>query len=310
MSFTNPDLLALLILPLAMAGAALLRTGVPVPAPVAAGSLQRRRGLSLFLALPTLFPPALVAIAIVLLAGPVQHEQSTGRVPKKLTNIQFCLNVSNSMLTKSFGPCCRYCASSDAVHHFARGREGDAFGLTLFGTTPIIWVPLSDDVSALYRAARLCYPDHMPEQINRFPDTAAGVRLSIDQIKDRGKGSGGRLLILMTDGEDPALPRHAEELTQLMIREDVTLHVLLFKHPGSCPTLAQMAQRTTHGQLSDCSSSHELEDAFRTIDRMHPIEYEVGTPQAVPDTRPWVVAAAVLLLLYLVSLFGVRYTPW
>ena len=310
MSFTNPGLLFLLVVPLVLAWAALRRSGASVAAPVATGSLHPRRRLSLFLALPTLIPPALVAVTVVLLAGPIRHEQTVGRVPKKLTNIQFCLNVSDSMLAMRIGMHCRYCASTNAIGNFARGREGDAFGLTLFGTRPITWVPLSDDVSALYRAAQLCYPDHMPDLVSRDADTAAGLRLSSEQLKERGKGSGGRLLILLTDGEDPALPRHAEELTQLMIREDITLHVLMFQNPGSCPTLAQMAERTKGGRLSDCSSSHELAEAFRAIDQMNRIEYEVGAPEAVPDNMPWIWAAAVLLLLYFESLFGVRYTPW
>lgn len=310
MNFANTDLLVLLVLPLAFAWATLRGYGAAVAAPVAPGSLRPRRGLSLFLALPALIPPALLAIAVVLLAGPVRHEQSIGRVPKKLTNIQFGLNVSNSMLALRIGRHCRFCASTKAMGNFARGREGDAFGLTLFGTSPILWVPLSDDVSALYRAAELCYPDYMPVSVSRYADTAAGIRLCIDQLKQRGKGAGGRLLILLTDGEDPQLARHAEELTQLMIQEDVTLHVLLFQNPGSCPTLASMARRTDQGGLADCSSADELAEVFGAIDRMNPIEYEVGTPQAVPDTLPWVRAGAVLLLLYLMSLLGLRYTPW
>jgi Ca-activated chloride channel homolog len=214
------------------------------------------------------------------------------------------------MLARRIGMHCRYCAAAKEMGEFARGREGDAFGLTLLGSIPIVWVPLSEDVSAIYRAAQLCYPDHLPNSVSRSPDTAAGIRESVEQLAHRAKGRGGRLLILLTDGEDRAISRYAAELTELMNREDVTLAVLLFQNPGSSPTLATMAQRTESGGLFDCSSSQELAEVFRTIDNMKKIEYEVSSPQELPDDKPWVAAAIALCALYLLSLIGLRFTPW
>lgn len=310
MSFQDPSVLFLLVVPLLLALAAVRHEGAPVAAPVSPRALRPRRRLARLLAATALIPPALLAVVICLLARPVRHEEVGGRVPKTVTNIQFCLNVSNSMLARRIGMHCRYCASAAAVGEFARGREGDAFGLTLFGTTPIIWVPLSDDVSALYRASQLCYPDYMPGQVSRYADTEAGIRLSVDQLTQRSRGSGGRLLILLTDGEDPALARHADELAELMNREGVSLHVLLFQNPGSSPVLASMARRTEGGGLHDCSSSQELGEVFRMIDNMKKMEYEVRTPEPVPDNGTWLWAVAVLAALYLLGLFGLRYTPW
>lgn len=310
MSCENPQWLFLLIVPVLVAITAIRHRGAVVAAPIAPVTLRSRRGLVVLLAIPTLIPPALLAILVVLLAGPVRFEQSTGRVPKELTNIQFCLNVSNTMLARRIGMHCRYCAATNAMGRFARDREGDAFGLTLFGTMPIVWVPLSDDVSALYRAAQLCYPDHMPDLVSRYPDTAAGLRTCIDQLTSRSKGSGSRLIILLTDGEDPQLARHIHDLSELMIQEEITLHVLLFQNPGSARTLDDLARRTPEGGLFDCSSAQELAEVFRTIDEMKRIEYEASTPQKVPQTRPWLVAGGSLALVYFLSLFGMRYTPW
>jgi Ca-activated chloride channel family protein len=310
MNFESPHLLFLLVVPLLSAIAAARHRGVQVAAPVASRAVRKRPRLAGLLLLPNLIPAGLLAVLVVLLAGPIRLAQSTGRVPKEVTNIQFCLNVSNTMLAQRIGMHCRYCAAARAMGEFARGREGDAFGLTLFGSIPILWVPLSQDVSAIYRAAQLCYPDHLPDSVSDHPDTAAGLRESVEQLAQRGKGRGGRLLILLTDGEDPAIGRHADKLAELMNHEDVTLHVLLFQNPGSAPTLAALAQRTENGRLFDCACSQQLDEVFRTIDAMKKIEYEVSSPQELPDARPWVAAAVALSVLYLLSLFGVRYTPW
>jgi hypothetical protein len=310
MDFQRPYLLFLLCVPLLLAIVAWRRRGACVASPAAPQALRPQIGLDWLLRLPALIPPALVAVFIVLLAGPIRYEQSTGRAPKSLTNVQFCLNVSNSMLAKQPDVHCRYCAAASAIGPFVRGREGDAFGLTLFGTIPIIWVPLTDDVSAIYRAAKLCYPDHMPNMVSEYPDTAAGLRVSIEQLAQRAKGTGGRLLIVLTDGEDPHLAQHAEELVELMNREDISMQVLFFQNSGRGLVLDQMARRTQDGGLYECASAQNLSEVFDIIDNMKKIEYEVGAPQQVPETRPWLAAGGALWLIYLCSLFGLRYTPW
>jgi hypothetical protein len=192
-SFQNPSLLFLLPVPIALAWVTVRRAGAPVDVPVAPQALRHQRMLVVLLALPALLPPFLIGIVVVLLAGPIRQEQSISRSPKNLTNIQFCLNVSNTMMAGFTGGSrcgCRFCASVRAIGEFAKRREGDAFGLTLIGAEPIVWLPLSDDVSALYHAASFCFPNYMPRLVNRYPDTAAGIRLSIEQLTTRYRDNG------------------------------------------------------------------------------------------------------------------------
>ena len=88
----------------------------------------------------------ILATIIVLLAGPQQF--SAPKTKRVLTNIEFCVDVSSSMITP-LGDGTRYDASMKAIDHFLDIRKGDAFGLTFFGNNVLHWVPLTGDPSAI-----------------------------------------------------------------------------------------------------------------------------------------------------------------
>ena len=50
----------------------------------------------------------------------------------------------------------------DAVVEFIDARDGDAFGLTLFGSYPIRWVPLTRDLEAIRNALPFADPQRQP----------------------------------------------------------------------------------------------------------------------------------------------------
>src|SRR5262249_35185224 len=75
-------------------------------------------------------PPLLLAVAILILAGPQRNGPPQQK--RSLTNILFCVDVSGSM-TSPYGEGTRYDASMKAIDAFLDYRKGDAFGLTFFG---------------------------------------------------------------------------------------------------------------------------------------------------------------------------------
>src|SRR5207248_3209631 len=103
-------------------------------------------------------PAVLLAVALVLLAGP-QRPGKPG-TKRKLTNIEICLDISGSMTAK-FGEGSRYDAAMKSVEEFVDYCKGDAVGLTFFGNSVLHWVPLTADPSAIK-----CAPPFMrPEKV-------------------------------------------------------------------------------------------------------------------------------------------------
>ena len=135
MTFAHPWLLALLVLPVGLAVYLWKRAGRRVPLPFDHQPLRRERLLGFLLKAADLLPVLLLMIAIAILAGPRRFEQP--RSEREMTNILFCLDVSGSMMA-NFGSGTRYDAAMGAVNDFITYRKGDAFGLSVFGSSGVV----------------------------------------------------------------------------------------------------------------------------------------------------------------------------
>ena len=162
--FNYPAALLALVLPLALLLRALWRSPARAVALPLDHARRPRRGWSWLLTLGESFAPLLLALAILLAAGPLQL--SVPQTRRSLTNIEFCLDVSGSMTADMSGGGGfydtavgnrRYDVCMRAINEFLDFREGDAFGLTIFGNQVLHWVPLTSDASAFR-----CAPPHPP----------------------------------------------------------------------------------------------------------------------------------------------------
>jgi Ca-activated chloride channel family protein len=146
MTFAYPAVLILLALPVLLLVWECRRRGTVLAMPFDHSGARRGRWLEGIVKIANLGAPLLLAVAVVLLAGP-QRPLSQGN-QRVLTNIEFVLDVSGSM-TATFGDGRRSDKAVEALQEFVGHREGDAFGVTLFGTEVLHWVPLTQDLSAL-----------------------------------------------------------------------------------------------------------------------------------------------------------------
>jgi len=146
MPFTYWPILLLLLIPPLLLVWVWRRRGRSVVLPFDHGQQKSGRWLKAILDTAQSLPALLLAVAIVLLAGPQQFSEP--KTKRALTNIEFCVDISGSM-TARFGEGTRYDASMKAIDEFLDFREGDAFGLTFFGNSVLHWVPLTTDTSAI-----------------------------------------------------------------------------------------------------------------------------------------------------------------
>ena len=143
MNFTYPLVLLGLVLPIGLLAWAWRRTDRRLVLPFDHARPGSGWGYFVLINLAESIPALLLAIALVLLAGPQRlGEPKTKRV---LTNIELCVDVSGSM-TSPFGDGDRYDTAMKAVEEFCTFRKGDAFGLTFFGNNYLHWCPLTSDI--------------------------------------------------------------------------------------------------------------------------------------------------------------------
>ena len=306
MSFAHPWLLVLLALPLAAAVRSWRRHGLPVVLPLDHSAPAPRRWSTLALRLSHSLPLALLAIALILLAGP--RRWGLPREQRVMTNIEILVDVSGSMLSP-YGEGNRYDAAMDSVLGFIDRRAGDAFGLIVFGDSILEWVPLTSDPGALKFAPPFLSPQKLPRWFSGGTSIGAALEHTLKVMAARTEGD--RMIILLTDGysgdlsggRDVAIARKLQDAGIQVF----CIHIDTSAPPAEVSTIATM----TGGQVFAAGDPDALHAVFRRIDEMKPARLEKISAETQDNFRPWALAGGGLLAAWLLSLAaGLRYTPW
>ncbi len=307
MTFAHPLILLLLTVPALMLWAIPMRAaGVVLPFDhhVAAPTGWRRLRARLLGGLLTLFecvPPLLLAAAIAILAGP-QRLQAP-KDARELTNIQFCLDVSGSMAVED-----RYDMAKEAVEKFILGREGDAFGLTLFGSQQIRWTPLTTDLSAIRGSLPFADPRRQPRHMGGTMIGAALRFCRDNMIAETERGD--RLIILISDGQSFDLQgESAGEIGDELLEADIVVYHVHVSNDPVPEEVVEISERTG-GESFQASDPASLERVFTHIDRMRPARYTSLSTVPMDWFTPFALIGTALLGVHLVGLLGIRYTPW
>lgn len=304
--FARPFLLALLVFPVALAIWTWKRRGREVAVPLDEGiqgsGMAWWRAIGVFETMPAL----LLAVAIIILAGPQEVGQPRNR--RALSNIEFCVDISGSM-TASFGERTRYEASMEAIREFVEFREGDAFGLTFFSNTVMNWVPLTTDTSAFEYALPFMDPRRpLPPGLGAGTEIGKALQACRRTLLEREEGD--RMIILVSDGASADLSggRDAEIARSLQEAGIVVydIHVADGEIPEEIVNIAYL----TDGEAFQPGNDESLAAVFRRIDGMQKTKLEKVAAETRDRFKPWAVAGLGLLGLCGVGLLGLRYTPW
>lgn len=303
MTFANPAVLTLLALPVLLLVWEWRRRGTVVALPFDHANVKRGRWLEGTVKMANLLTPMLLAVAIILLAGPQRPlSQGTQRV---LTNIELVLDVSGSMTAK-YGNGRRADKAVEALQEFVSHRKGDAFGVTLFGTEVLHWVPLTQDLDALKHSAPFMKPEAMPPYMG---GTRIGLALrSVHRIlADRPKGD--KMIVLISDGSSGDLRGQGDKISGDLNGDDIVLYYIHVATGQPQQEVYDIASRTG-GEAFVAGDPAALQAVFEKIDAMQPAKFKPETPIPADNFRPFALAGLSMLALQLLSLFGIRFTPW
>ena len=304
MSFARPLLLLLLALPLLLAVWEWKRIGHRLVLPFDHGSPRHSWFLGRLVKCLNLAAPALLAVAIFLLAGPQRMAQTADA--RVLTNLQFCLDVSGSMMAE-FGSGTRSDKALEAIVDFTSHRKGDAFGLTAFGTEVLHWVPLTKDLSALRNSAPFLKPDKMPRYMG---GTRIAHALREVQKVLAARPEGDRMIILISDGQSYDLSGGvAEKIGSELSQDRITMfyiHVAEGAPQDETFTVASL----TGGQAFAAGDPSALKEVFRRIDAMKPAKVKPSAAEPADFFWPFAMTGLGFLGMQMLSLLGLRYTPW
>ncbi len=306
MSFTTPNLLYLLVIPALLLAWTWNRDSRRVALPFDYGRQSRGLGWWTFVSLAESMPPLLLAVVLFMLAGPSILGQPKDR--RALTNIEFCVDVSGSM-TASFGEGTRYDASMKAINQFLDYREGDSFGLTFFGNEVLHWVPLTSDVSAFR-----CAPPFMNPKNPGHPPWLGGTMIGRalvackDQLIQRDEGD--RMIILVSDGSSFDMRDGRDvQIAKMMKDYGITVFGIHIDNSAVPDPIANVTG-LTGGAVFSPGDPAALTTVFQRIDEMQETKIEKTAAEMMDFFFPFSIAGLSLLGVGLLSLFGLRYTPW
>lgn len=299
MTFVHPWVLLFLAVPVILAWSVAAR-GPGAVMPFDHQSTRTRGGLRALLGVFDAVPLLLLCVAIVMLAVPQVLKQPQRE--RLLTNIQICLDVSGSMSGRN------YRLASEAIEQFTRAREGDAFGLTLFGVAQIRWLPLTKDLQAVRNALPFADPDNQPSHMG---GTAIGAALRFCRDNMEAEAvEGDRMIILVSDGFSADLGGGAElEIAEELQRAKIAVYYIHVDE-SEIQSEVQDIARESGGDSFRAADTNSMKTVFNHIDRMQAAKFASVGAVPMDHFRPFALAALVLAGLHGVGLLGLRYTPW
>jgi Ca-activated chloride channel homolog len=304
MSFAYPAVLVLLIVPVLLLGWIRQRSSGRIALPFDHGGHDSRRVWAFLLGLAESLPALILATIIVLLAGPQQL--SAPKTKRVLTNIEFCVDVSSSMITP-LGDGTRYDASMKAIDHFLDIRKGDAFGLTFFGNNVLHWVPLTGDPSAIRCAPPFMKPENVPRWMG---GTMIGKALLACKEILAEREEGDRMIILVSDGESFDLSGgNDESVAQTLKRNNIAVYAIHISDQNPPAEIVNITS-LTGGEVFPVDDPGALRAVFERIDAMRETKLEKTASEVLDDFGPVCLVGLSLVGLASCAFFGLRYTPW
>ncbi len=240
-------------------------------------------------------------------------------IPVSGRDLMLAVDVSGSMRTVDFLLEDRLMNRLQAVKHvageFIQQRRGDRLGLILFGQRPYLMTPLTFDIATVNT--------QLQEALIGIAgsSTAIGdaIVLAVKQLRKTPQDS--RVLILLTDGKNTAgelSPARAAQLAAsqqlkiytIGIGADVIMSANAFrsrmqKNDAIDEAMLRQLADTTGGQYFRAHDTEELQQIYRQIDRLEPIEQDAHSYRPIQALFYWPLSAA-LVLAVLVLLLRLR----
>ena len=122
--------------------------------------------------------------------------------------------------------------------------------------------------------------------------------------------AGDRMIILVSDGQSADLFNGAD---QIIARELLAAGISVYGiHIGGTEIPAEIIGLTqsTGGEAFVSGDPAALETVFRRIDMMKPAEIETVGIEYIDYLQPFCLIGLVVLSVWMLSSFGLRYTPW
>jgi Ca-activated chloride channel family protein len=240
-------------------------------------------------------------LIVLACARPQWTEDPISRVvPSR--DLLVAIDLSGSMETRDFQDDAgnvvdRVTAVKQVLDEFFARREGDRVGLMVFGNSPFILVPFTEDL----QACRSLLDEMLPRMAG--PRTmigdAIGKAITVFEQSDLDE----QVMILLTDGNDSGSLVPPVKAAEIAAQNDITIHVIAMGDPTSvgedaldAVTLRDVAS-ATGGEYFVALDRDSLEQVYDELDQLSTHELETLSYRPVSDLFYWPLGLCLLLVL-------------
>ncbi|RDE24392.1 VWA domain-containing protein [Motiliproteus coralliicola] len=246
----------------------------------------------------------LVALWLLILAA-LCRPQWLGepiREPLLIRDTLVAVDISGSMETAdmraaSGGLETRLAAVKQLLTQLIHERQGDRFGLILFGSAPYLQAPFTRDAVLFEQLLAEA------EVGMAGPKTMLGDAIGLAIKHFEYSGERQRVLLLVTDGNDSGSRMPPLEAARIAAAEGVKIHTLAVGDPDTegdraldLDALAAISA-TTDAKLIQASTADQLNGVRQLLARLHPSGKAEQQHRPRQELYPWPLAAALLLML-------------
>ncbi|MBA3649599.1 MAG: VWA domain-containing protein [Chitinophagales bacterium] len=240
----------------------------------------------------------MIAVIMVIVAA-ARPQLVSGKkiISSEGIDIIIALDISGSMLAKDFTPN-RLEAAKAIAASFIDGRPNDRIGLVLFAGQAYTACPVTIDHASLKNILAKVKAGYITD------GTAIGTGLGTAANRLKNNSDKSHVIILMTDGENNAgeiLPLQAAQLARSSVIRVYTIGIQLhnshidppaenglngLQSPAAGILLAKVAE-ITNGKYFRATSTKNLEDIYREIDRLEKTKVSMITTTRYEERFGW-----------------------
>jgi Ca-activated chloride channel family protein len=267
------------------------------------GGVQLRRNV-----LQGLIAPLVWALIVTALARPQYVEPPIEKI-ESARDLMLAVDLSGSMDTPDMLDAegqriQRLDAVKFVLDDFISRREGDRLAVIVFGNQAFLQAPFTLDhdlVRALLEQTR-------PRLAG--PQTMIGDAIGLTIKTFESSQARDRVLVLLTDGNDSGSKVPPRKAAEIAAGKDITIHTVAVGDPSSSgeaemdlETLEAIAN-VTGGTAFRADDREQLEEIYRRIDALTPIDIETVSYRPTRPLYHWPLGAAVVLTLLYQLIMG------
>lgn len=117
------------------------------------------------------------------------------------------------------------------------------------------------------------------------------------------------MIVLVSDGYSSDLAEAEADIIKEMHEANITVFTVIVGGDSLQDEIVSVC-RSTGGEAFLAGDLNGLEGVFRKIDAMKPAKLQRVTAQPVEYPQPFALTGLTLLVIYALTLLGLRYTPW